>query len=266
MLSNNFEQPLKNKTIVLTRSPEQASQSSLIFEKLGAKVILFPTIKIVPPKSWDDFDKFVKRLGEFDYIIFASPNAVKYFHRRCKELGVEAEFNSIKVVAVGKITASMCVANNIPVHITPYKSTSKGIMKKLNETDLKGKQFFIPKSAIARDELKLGIEEAGGVVHAADVYDVVISDKEEIKENIEDLLRYKPDVYVFTSPSTFENFLKIMNLTKPVEYFHGSHVATIGPTTKSVIEKSGVRVDIMPLEHSMDAVAKTLVDFYKSKH
>ncbi len=265
MLNFNSEQPLKNKIIVLTRSPEQASQSSAIFEKLGANVLLFPTIKIIPPKSWEEFDKSVKRLREFDYIIFTSPNAVKMFCRRCQELRVEADFQLIKVAAVGKITESLCIENNIPVHIIPYKFTSKGIIKKLKEIDISGKRFFIPKSAITRDELKLGIEKIGGIVHAADVYDVAIFEKEEIKENIEELSKQKPDVYIFTSPSTFENFSKIIGLNKPVEFFLGSYVATIGPTTKSAIEKREVKVDIMPEEHSMDAMAKALVNFYQTK-
>ena len=265
MLNFNSEQPLKNKIIVLTRSPEQASQSSAIFEKLGANVLLFPTIKIIPPKSWEEFDKSVKRLREFDYIVFTSPNAVKMFCRRCQELRVEADFQLIKVAAVGKITESLCIENNIPVHIIPYKFTSKGIIKKLKEIDISGKRFFIPKSAIARDELKLGIEEIGGIVHTADVYDVVILEKEEIKENIEELSKQKPDVYIFTSPSTFENFSKIIGLTKPVEYFLDSRIAAIGPTTKSAIEKRDVTVDVMPEEYSMDAMAKALVNFYQPK-
>ena len=265
MLNINSEQPLKNKIIVLTRSPEQASQSSAIFEKLGANVLLFPTIKIIPPKSWEEFDKSVKRLREFDYIIFTSPNAVKMFCRRCQEISVEADFHLIKVVAVGKKTESLCGENNIPVHITPYKFTSKGIIKKLKEIDFGGKRFFIPKSAIARDELKLGIEEIGGIVHTADVYDVVILEKEEIKENIEELSKQKPDVYIFTSPSTFENFSKIIGLTKPAEYFLDSRIAAIGPTTKSAIEKRDVTVDVMPEEYSMDAMAKSLVNFYQTK-
>lgn len=265
MAITNTDLPLKNKIIILTRSHEQASESIPIFEKLGAKVILFLTIKIVPPKSWNEFDELVSKISNYDYLVFTSANAARMFGKRCEELGVGLIYNSIKVIAVGRKTKAACIENNIPVHITPYKFTSKGIIKKLKEIDFKGKRFFIPQSAIARDELKLGIEEMGGIVHTADVYDVGIPDKEEIKDNIEELSKQKPDVFIFTSPSTFENFLKIMGLTKPVEYFLGSHIAAIGPTTKSAIEKSGVVVDIMPVEHSMDAVAKALVDFYQTK-
>ena len=262
MLNSNSEQPLKNKIIVLTRSPEQASQSSSIFETLGAKVILFPTIKIVPPKSWDEFDQSVKRLGEFDYIIFTSPNAVKMFIRRCHELNIEADYSSMKVAAVGKKTASLCAENKIPIHITPYKFTGKGIMQKLKGINLHDKRFFIPKSAIGRDELLIELKEAGAIVVTADVYDVGIPSQEELKENIVELSKQKPDAFLFTSPSTFENFLKIMDLTNPSEYFSGILIAAIGPTTKSALEKKNVTVDVMPEEHTMEALAEELVKFY----
>ena len=259
---SNSEQPLKNKVIVLTRSPEQITESSLLFDKLGARVVLFPTIKIIPPKSWEAFDESVKKLSSYNYLVFTSPNAVKMFTKRCRELNIETNYSSVKVAAVGKKTASLCVENNIPVHITPYKFTGKGIMQKLKGVDLTGQQFFIPKSAIGREELLLELKGAGAVVVTADVYDVGITSKEEVKEHILELAKQKPDVFIFTSPSTFENFLKIMDLTNPSEYFRGITIAAIGPTTKAAIEKQNVIVNVMPEEHTMEALNEELIKFY----
>ncbi len=59
-LFNNFENinslPLRNKTIVITRAIEQSKESSETFKQLGANVIIFPTLDIVPPDSWNQFD------------------------------------------------------------------------------------------------------------------------------------------------------------------------------------------------------------------
>lgn len=253
------DQPLKNKTVVLTRSPEQITESSLIFEKLGAKVILFPTIKIIPPKSWDEFDNKVKQLSTFDYLIFTSPNAVKMFSRRCSELNIKLDFSNIKVASVGKKTSSLCAENNIPVHITPYKFTGRELARKLMGTNLEGKRFFIPRSAIGREDLLDELKEAGAAIVTEVVYDVGITSKEEIKDYIEELSKQKPDAFLFTSPSTFDNFVKIMELTNPAGYFEGSTVAAIGPTTKAVIEKNNVVVGVMPEEHTMESLADALV-------
>jgi uroporphyrinogen-III synthase len=261
----NSEMPLKNKVIVLTRSPEQISESSLMFNTLGARVILFPTIKITPPKSWKEFDELISKFSNHDYLVFTSVNTVKMFSRRCKELGIETSYTSTKVITIGRKTSAACTENNIPVHITPSQFTSKGIIKKLSEKAINGKRFFIPKSAIGRNDLQLDLEKIGAVVDTADVYDVVITDKDDVKEKIEELSKQKPDAFIFTSPSTFENFLKIMDLNHPAEYFHGLVVAAIGPTTKLAMEKRNVVADVMPKEHTVDGLATELVEFFKTK-
>jgi uroporphyrinogen-III synthase len=262
---SNSDQLLKNKNIVLTRSPEQITESSMIFEKLGARVILFPTIKIIPPKSWDDFDSSLNQLSTFDYLIFTSPNAVKMFSKRCLELKIEPDFTSIKVASVGKKTSSLCAENNIPVHITPYKFTGKELARKLKGVNLEGKRFLIPRSAIGREDLLGELKEAGAVIVTAVVYDVGITSKEEVKDYIEELSKQQPDAFLFTSPSTFDNFVKIMDLTNPAEYFAGITVAAIGPTTKTVIEKNNVKVDVMPEEHTMESLAEALVKHFAAK-
>jgi hypothetical protein len=57
--NNNKVRPLKNKTIVLTRTIEQSKESAAIFSELGADVIVFPTLEIVPPNNWDRFDELI---------------------------------------------------------------------------------------------------------------------------------------------------------------------------------------------------------------
>lgn len=58
--------PLKNRTIVITRTLEQSQESAEIFQKLGADVITFPTLEITPPDSWTDFDNIVRKQSKID--------------------------------------------------------------------------------------------------------------------------------------------------------------------------------------------------------
>ena len=83
-------------------------------------------------------------------------------------------------------------------------------------------------------------------------------------KNIEQLNSSKPDVFIFTSPSTFDNFLLIMNIDNPVSYFKNYNIAAIGPTTKSAIENNKVKVSIMPDEFTIKGLATKMVEFYKT--
>jgi len=255
--------PLKDKTIVITRTVEQSKESSAVFSELGAEVIIFPTLEIVPPSSWKQFDDAVANYNKIDFIIFTSAHAVKMFIERIKELMITLNFNKIKVVAVGNKTASICKELGIPVNIVPSKFSGDAVVDELSKYNLKEKVIFIPRSAIGREALPQELRELGAIIKSVPAYNVSLPSEESIKENIERLSTNKPDLFIFTSPSTFENFLQIMKIEDPVKFFKGYLVAAIGPTTKSSIEERKVKVDIMPGEFTIDGLAKAIVDHYK---
>jgi uroporphyrinogen-III synthase len=255
--------PLSGKTIVITRTVEQSKESSEVFRQLGANIIIFPTLDIVPPDSWVEFDSAVTSKLKIDFIIFTSAHAVKMFVKRSEELGIVFDFNRIKIVAVGNKTSAVCEKNKIPVHIIPKKFSGAGVIDELSNYDLKGKIIFIPRSAIGREELPVGLERLGATLKTAPVYNVSLPSEEKIKNNLEILKNNKPDLFIFTSPSTFENFLQIISVSDPVKYFNNYDVAAIGPTTKTAIENKSVHVNIIPDEYTIDGLAKAIIEFYK---
>jgi uroporphyrinogen III methyltransferase/synthase len=263
--NNNKVRPLKNKTIVLTRTIEQSKESAAIFSELGADVIVFPTLEIVPPNNWDKFDELILSSQKIDFIVFTSVHAVTMFIKRCNELNKQFDFKKTKVVAVGNKTKSICEENNIKVDIVPKNFSGESVVEELSKSDLKDKLVFIPRSAIGREDLPKGLEELGAKIISVPVYNVSLPSKESMQKNIEQLNSKKPDVFIFTSPSTFENFLLIMNINNPVSYFKNYDIAAIGPTTKSAIENSKVKVSIMPDEFTIKGLANMMIEFYKYK-
>lgn len=261
--SNNKVRPLKNKTIVLTRTVEQSKESAAIFSELGAEVIVFPTLEIVPPNNWDNFDAVINSSQKIDFIVFTSVHAVTMFLKRFNQLNKVPDLSNTKVVAVGNKTKSTCEENNIKVDIVPKKFSGEGVVEELSKYDLKDKFVFIPRSAIGREDLPKGLEERGARIITVAVYNVSLPSKETIQLNIDKLNASKPEVFIFTSPSTFENFLIIMNINNPVSFFKNYDVAAIGPTTKAAIENSKVKVSIMPDEFTIKGLANKMIEFYK---
>lgn len=254
--------PLRNKNIVITRSIEDSKESLHDFKKLGANVIPFPTLEIEPPESWDSFDAVLPVIDEFDYLVFTSVNSVRMFKRRSREINAAIKFEKIKVIAVGKKTASVCETEGIPVNIIPKEFSGTGIVNELAGYNLVGKKIFIPSSAIARKELPEALRENGAEVVTAVVYQVGLPSAEVTRTAIEAINIQKPDMFIFSSPSTFRNFLEIMNISEPNKYFCSFLIGAIGPTTKEEIEKHLVRVDIMPEEYTMEALAKAAAAYF----
>jgi uroporphyrinogen-III synthase/AcrR family transcriptional regulator len=260
---NNILLPLLNKTIVITRTVEQSKESSDVFLKLGANVIIFPTLDILPPGTWEEFDKIILNNEKIDFLIFTSSHAVRMFIKRCNELNIKPDWNETKVVAVGNKTADACRNNDISVDIIPAKFSGEGVITELSKFNLHGKIIFIPRSEIGREELPEGLKKLGAQIKTAPVYNVSTPTRERISEYIYRFKNSKPNLFIFTSPSTFENFMKILKIENPAAYFNGYDLAAIGPTTKTAIEQKGVNVSVMPEEYTINSLADAIVKYYE---
>jgi uroporphyrinogen-III synthase len=260
---NNEALPLKNKTIVITRAVETSKESAEIFIQLGANVITFPTLDIVPPDSWNQFDDFILNKNKIDFIIFTSAHAVKMFSKRLEELNETINYSTVKVVAVGNKTSAVCERFRIPINIIPKNFSSEGVIFELLKFKLNKKNIFIPRSAIGREELPVGLEELGANIYSVPVYNVAVPSEESIVPYIDKLKKSRPDLYIFTSPSTFENFLQILKINDPAHYFSDALIAAIGPTTRIAIETRKLKVNIIPDEYTMEGLAKAIVNYYK---
>jgi uroporphyrinogen-III synthase/AcrR family transcriptional regulator len=261
---NNAVLPLKNKTIVLTRTIEQSKESASALTRFGAKVIVFPTLEIVPPSSWDDFDLVVSYPDKIDFIIFTSAHSAEMFRMRCDELKIDFNFKNKKVVAIGNKTSLICSRLEIPVNIVPSLFSTDGVIDVLSKFDMKDRVVFIPRSAIGREELPRGLKDLGAIIKSVPAYNVSLPTKEHLEDKLEMLNNIKPDLFIFTSPSTFENFLLILNIINPSEYFRSYDVAAIGPTTRAAIENRRVKVNIMPDEYTIDGLIKKIISWYNS--
>src|ERR1035437_1447572 len=260
---NNEALPLKNKTIVITRAIETSKESAEIFIQLGADVITFPTLDIVPPDNWNQFDDFILNKNKVDFIIFTSAHAVKMFSKRLEELNESINYTVVKVVAVGNKTSAVCERFRIPINIIPKNFSSEGVIFELLKFKLNKKNIFIPRSDIGREELPVGLEELGANIYSVPVYNVAVPSEESIVPYIDKLKKSRPDLYIFTSPSTFENFLQILKINDPAHYFSDALIAAIGPTTRIAIESRNLKVNIIPDEYTFEGLAKAIVNYYK---
>jgi uroporphyrinogen-III synthase len=255
--------PLKNKTIVMTRALETSRESAEIFIQLGADVITFPTLDIVPPDSWNQFDDFIVNKNQVDFIIFTSAHSVKMFSKRLEELNESINYSTVKVVAVGNKTSAVCEKYGIPINIIPKNFSSEGVIFELLKFKLNKKIIFIPRSAIGKEELPGSLEELGAIINSVPVYNVAVPSAESIAPYIDKLKKSRPDLYIFTSPSTFENFLQILKIKDLARYFSGALIAAIGPTTRTAIEIRKLKVNIIPDEYTIEGLAKAIVNYYK---
>lgn len=259
-----FEQkPLFGRGVVITRPEKQADDLAQLLIKEGANTIHFPTIKIVPPPDWRDLDAAIKKLEDYDWLIFTSANGVAFFFERLfvKKRDIR-DLKGIKICCIGPATAQQVQNKGIKVDLVPEKFISEGILESFSGINLRGKKILIARAAEARDVLPEGLKKLGAKVDVVTAYFTINSGKK--KNELEELFKENQvDVITFTSSSTVDNFVKIIgqNFSLP----KGVKIACIGPVTAATAARAGFPVDIHQEEYTMEGLVGALIDYFGKK-
>ncbi|HKS26808.1 MAG TPA: uroporphyrinogen-III synthase [Pyrinomonadaceae bacterium] len=262
------KQPLRDRTVVITRALKQAAPFAAALEGYGARVIYCPTIEIVEPESFTLLDEAIQNLYGYDWLIFTSVNGVDYFLRRLSHLGHDvSELDDVKVCAIGEATADRLREASIHVDVLPEEFKAEGIFSALERylggiEAFRGQNFLIPRAAQARDFLPRALEAAGARCDVVPVYRTVAPQDTE-KRRVEALLAGGAvDCVTFTSSSTVRNFAELFDTTDLSSLLAGVQVACIGDITASTAAEHGLQTDIQPREFTTDALARAIADFY----
>ena len=251
---NLSETILSGKHIVLTRALHQNAKFANDLIALGAIPIIFPTIEIKTITDPALIDKAISNISDYSFIIFTSANAAEIFINRYQFItGTHILPKEIKTIAVGKSTASVLASFGIENSKVPEAFMSKEIPAILG--DITGNKILIPCSALAKEDLKLNLENKGAEVHSIAIYD------NQIPESIDLSVLDQPiDYLTFTSPSTVDGWIKIMadsKLNLP-EY---TCIVAIGEITAEAAKSAGLKVDVIAKEHTTDGMISAMISY-----
>jgi uroporphyrinogen-III synthase len=237
--------PLSGKTIVITAatksSPGTSNEKSISsgLELLGVKLILFPTIETSP--LFENINNFLDSysLEDFRWIFFTSKNGVIHFFNSVEKSknrkNIRKALSKKKFAVIGNSTANCLKKYSYQVDFQPDESNANGLAREFLEfysfsRSIKKGRFLFLLGNLASGQL---IDELSSVAecHRVDVYQT--SKPTAIENDKKRIIRDgKYDLLLFTSPSSFKNFVEIIGekyLTKPLK------AVSIGPTTSSAM-------------------------------
>ncbi len=258
------EKPLFGQRILVTREHSEGFEE---LEDLGAEIIQFSTVEIVPPATWEELDASIDKLGRYDWIIFTSANGVKYFFRRLFERKVDIrDLKGLKVCAIGVKTAAEVSKYGINVDLVPEKFRAEGLLEAfVKETKsrgavpapdriLEGMSFLLPRAEVAREVFPEEVRRLGGTIDVPVAYRAIRPETHG-KRLRRFLKEGRITVATFTSAATFNNFREIMG-EEADDLLNSVAIAVIGPVTAKAVEKAGLKVHIMPEEATVEAMAE----------
>jgi uroporphyrinogen III methyltransferase/synthase len=251
--------PLFGRSVMVTRGADQAGEFSSKLERLGARVYSCPTIEIVPPESYADLDEAIRALDSFQWIVFTSYNAVKYFFGRLAENGLDTRaLGRCRVCAVGPKTAAALGAFGVRADLVPPDYKAEGVVAAFAEMDVSGKWILFPRGDRAREVIPDELTRMGAQVLAPIAY--ANETPEDIPaEALRALEERRVDCVTFTSSSTVQNLASILGENRFLHLMEGVQVASIGPVTSKSCRELGLEVHMEPAEYTLDALAAELV-------
>lgn len=258
---NWFEKkPLFGKRIMITRAREQAKEFAQLLESCGAEVIQFPTIEVVPPRSWKEADNAIKKLSGFDWLIFTSVNGVRFFTERLRKNKKDLRaLEGIRICAIGPRTAEEIERLGISPDFVPAEYRAEAILRGLKR--VKGARVLIPRAKVAREILPEELIKKGAKVKVVPVYRNV-KPKADLQKVMALLSEGKISTITFTSSSTVKNFVELLEGENYLKVLDRVRIACIGPVTAKTAEELGIKTHIMPKKYTIPALTEAIVEYW----
>ena len=248
--------PLAGRRIVVTRAPEQAGELARLLEENGAEVLLCPLVAFERPDDSSALDASLGRLGEFDWLLFTSQNAVRFFEERRRELVVPLEWGRPRVAAVGPATAKAARELGYDVEYTAEEATGSGLARGLGEK-VAGSSVLLPRSDRARADLPETLRAAGARVTEVVAYRTVPPGQQGL-EALEKIQAGGVAAVALASPSAFERLAEQIGMETLRELTRTVALAAIGPVTAAAIRQAGLPVAVTPAKPSAEAFVEAL--------
>jgi uroporphyrinogen-III synthase len=266
-LLDAVKKPLAGKRVVVTRATEQAHELAHSLEALGAEVLLLPTVRFAAVEDSQALDAVLHGLAEFDWILFTSQNAVRFFCRRTHELGLQISTLQARrplIAAVGSATAMAATHEGFRVDSVPTSHSGEALAQELWGA-IGDRKVLLPRSDRADDRLPDALREAGAKVTEVVAYRTAAPESlnPQILKSIRDA---EVDAIVFASPSAFRFLSKRVGAAELADLSNRVQFAAIGPTTARALRDEGARVGIEATESSAAGLADSIAKFYQRQH
>lgn len=263
-LATDKHKPLEGKRVVVTRAPEQAEEFVRRLEKMGADVLLFPVVSFSDPDDTGPLDAALRALKDFDWVLFTSANAVRFFCKRCRAAGFDCrslQSPRPMAAAVGPATAQAALEEGLRVDHVASHHSGRGLAEELWGA-VTGRRVLLPRSDRAGDEVPAALRCV-----AAEVVEVVAyrtgSASPSDSSVLERVRAGKVDVLTFASPSAFHSFVDTLGADTLRELAASVPLAAIGPTTATAIRDAGLCVEIQAAEATAAGFAAAIAKYFE---
>ena len=269
------EKPLAGLKVLVTRAQGQSEKFREMLVPLGAEVSEIPVIEISQTNDFAGLDNALGNLRDYDWLIFASKNAVEHTLARAQTLGVSIDkVPAVKLAAIGPATAGELLKNGLAVDFCPTNFVAEFLVEEFpNYPNLQGTKVLWPKTNIGRSLIADQLTAAGATVDTVIAYLTGLpGEHTDLARQLVDQLRAgKIDVITLASAQSARNLAKLISLGLSLEdgptvpsatmtsLLAAVKIAAIGPVTAKAARQVLGKVDIEAAQYTMAGLTEALL-------
>jgi uroporphyrinogen III methyltransferase/synthase len=218
-------------------------------------------IEIGDPPDWSPVDSALKRLSQFNWIVFSSANGVRYFLGRLLESGGDwRRLGGVKIAAIGPATAEAIWQFHLRADLVPPEFRAESLAETIVEAlsnQAANKRILLVRASRGREVLAEQLAAAGAKVEQVVAYsskDIERADDEIVGR----LAGGQIDWITVTSSSIARSLVSLFG-----DKLRQSKLASISPVTSATLRELGCEPAVEASEYTLPGLVEAILHFAK---
>jgi uroporphyrinogen-III synthase len=252
---------LEDLHILVTRPEPQGEELCKLISAHGGHPIHFPTIAFAPPLDEESFQQAITQLGEQDWLIFNSPQAVYASIALIRKHWPHFP-DTVKWAAVGAGTAKALQQAGYEALYPDNEQSSEALLDLPDLQQVAGKKIAIIRGVGGRGLLDKIFTERGAIILPVIAYERILPDVDPAPI-LEKLRQHAIAIIVCTSYEGVRN-LKILLGESASPYLHDIPLIVMSERIKMLAQDLGFRRIWVTRNASQAAILDTLAETRKA--
>jgi len=252
--------PTIQKLVISTQIPDQFQKLEALL-KGNFKLLNIPMIQIEDVLPDLELLDEIKKVNEFDWILFTSMRGVQGFFK----LLDEADLHQKDI----KYPKFSCIGNATNLELNKFGFNSAYINP--GNTSKEFSQHLIKEIIKSTDKVLLPLGEKADTYLTESIQKVCFAKRINVYKTV-DIEQIDSDILsiidqdnygmlVFTSPSAFDNFIALTGYSPETKNLQ---IATIGRRTSEAVENKGFKVVVEAKNSSMEGLASSIIEYFNN--
>ena len=252
--------PLHGARVLVLRPAAQAEGLRRPLEELGAEALLQPAIEIGPPDDWTPVDAAIKRLADFDWLVFSSANGVDYFLNRLWNRGGDGRtLAGLKLAAIGPGTAAALARHHLQCDLVAEEHRAEGLATAI-APHARDARMLLLRANRGREVLAEQLRTAGAAVEQVVVYassDVASPDETILHE----MQQGRIHVVAVTSSAIARNAVRLFG-----DALANAALVSISPVTSATLTELNLNVSTEAATYNIPGVVAAVQEYWAGRN